>query len=55
MSIAKAVVSRPTTVLIIFALLIGLGVFSLANLSVDLYPDIDFPVIFVFKIGRAHV
>ena len=48
MSIAKSIVSRPTTVLIIFALLIGLGIFSLANLSVDLYPEIDFPVLVVF-------
>jgi len=45
--LAKSVVSRPTTVFIIFALLIGLGVFSLVNLSVDLYPEIDFPILVV--------
>ncbi|MCL2380945.1 MAG: efflux RND transporter permease subunit [Treponema sp.] len=47
MTVAKSIVSRPTTVLIIFLLLIGLGVFSLANLSVDLYPEINFPVLVV--------
>jgi len=48
MSLAKSIVSRPTTVFIIFALLIGLGFFSLANLSVDLYPEIDLPIMVVY-------
>ena len=48
MTLAKSVVSRPTTVFIIFLLLIGLGLFSLRNLSVDLYPEIDFPMLVVF-------
>ena len=48
MSVAKTIVSRPTTVLIIFVLLIGLGFFSLTNLHIDLYPEIDFPVLMVF-------
>jgi len=48
MSVAKSIVSRPTTVFIIFALLIGLGLFSLANLSVDLYPEIDLPIMVVY-------
>jgi len=43
----KTVVSRPTTVFIIFALLIGLGVFSMANLAVDLYPEIEPPFLVV--------
>ncbi|MCL2233876.1 MAG: efflux RND transporter permease subunit, partial [Treponema sp.] len=47
MSIARSIVSRPTTVLIIFVLLIGLGVFSLMNLSVDLYPEVELPVLIV--------
>ncbi|MCL2374738.1 MAG: efflux RND transporter permease subunit, partial [Treponema sp.] len=47
MTVAKAVVSRPTTVLILFLLLIGLGLFSLRNLAVDLYPEIDFPMLAV--------
>ncbi|GHV95881.1 multidrug ABC transporter [Spirochaetia bacterium] len=48
MSVAKGIVSRPTTILIIFALLIGLGFFALANLPVDLYPDISFPMLVVY-------
>ena len=48
MNFAKIVVSRPTTVLIIFALLVGLGIFSMANLSVDLYPEINPPFLVVF-------
>ena len=47
MSVAKTIVSRPTTVLIIFLLLIGLGIFSLVHLSVDLYPEIEFPMLVV--------
>jgi len=32
----KTVVSRPTTFFIIFALMIGLGVFAMVNLPIDL-------------------
>ena len=48
MSVAKSVVSRPVTVFIIFVLLIGLGFFSLVNLPVDLYPEINPPYLVVF-------
>ncbi|MDR0443340.1 MAG: efflux RND transporter permease subunit [Treponema sp.] len=48
MSVAKAVVSRPTTVFIFFVLLIGLGFFALVNLPIDLYPEINPPVLVVF-------
>ena len=48
MSMAKAVVSRPTTTFIIFALLIGLGFFAMANLPIDLYPEINPPYLVVF-------
>src|SRR5215470_14881790 len=47
MSIAKTVVSRPTTFLILFALLIGLGGFALVNLPIDLYPEINPPYLVV--------
>jgi len=46
--LVKSVVSRPTTVAIIFSLLVGLGVFSLVNLPVALFPDMDFPFLVVF-------
>jgi len=47
MSMVKSVVERPTTIFIIFALLIGLGLFGMANLPIDLYPEITFPMIAV--------
>ena len=47
MSVAKSVVSRPTTVLIIFILLFILGIFALVNLPIDLYPEIDPPFLVV--------
>ena len=48
MSMVKTVVSRPTTFLIIFALLIGLGFFAMVNLPIDLYPEINPPISAVF-------
>jgi HAE1 family hydrophobic/amphiphilic exporter-1 len=48
MSFAKAVVSRPTTVFIIFALLIMLGVFAFVNLPLDLFPEINPPYLVVY-------
>jgi len=48
MSMVKTVVSRPTTFLIIFALLIGLGFFAMFNLPIDLYPEINPPILAVF-------
>jgi HAE1 family hydrophobic/amphiphilic exporter-1 len=44
----KTVVSRPTTFFIIFALLIGLGFFALVNLPIDLYPEINPPILVVY-------
>ena len=48
MSIAKTVVSRPTTIFIAFALLFGLGVFATLNLPIDLYPEIEPPILVVY-------
>ncbi|MDR1211342.1 MAG: efflux RND transporter permease subunit [Spirochaetaceae bacterium] len=48
MSFAKTAVSRPTTVFIVFALLIVLGVFALINLPIDLYPEINPPYLVVY-------
>jgi len=48
MSMVKNVVARPTTIFIIFALLIGLGFFAMANLPIDLYPEINPPILAVF-------
>jgi HAE1 family hydrophobic/amphiphilic exporter-1 len=43
----KTAVSRPTTIFIVFVLLIGLGVFAFINLPIDLYPDIEIPYLVV--------
>ncbi|MCL2180599.1 MAG: efflux RND transporter permease subunit [Treponema sp.] len=48
MSMIKSVVARPTTFLIIFLLLIGLGVFAMINLPIDLYPEINPPILAVY-------
>ena len=48
MKLVKTVVSRPTTFFIIFLLLIGLGFFAMVNLPVDLYPEINPPILVVF-------
>ncbi|MDR1957336.1 MAG: efflux RND transporter permease subunit [Treponema sp.] len=48
MSLAKTAVSRPTTIFIIFLLLIGLGVFAMLNLPIDLFPEINPPYLAVF-------
>lgn len=43
----KTVVNRPTTVIIIFALAIGFGLYSSGNIAIDLYPEITPPVLLV--------
>jgi len=53
MSLAKSVVSRPTTVVIVFLLLIGLGLFALVNLPIDLYPEINPPYLVVYTNYRG--
>ncbi len=47
MSITKTVVRRPTTIFIIFVLIIGLGIYSASDLPIDLYPEIDPPILLV--------
>ena len=48
MSITKTVVNRPTTVAIIFVLLIALGFYAVTDLAIDLYPEIEPPVLLLF-------
>jgi HAE1 family hydrophobic/amphiphilic exporter-1 len=48
MSFTKTVVSRPTTIFIIFALLIMLGAFAFINLPIDLMPEINLPMLVVY-------
>jgi len=47
MALSQRVVGKPTTVLIIFSLLVGLGIFATASLAVDLYPEIEPPILIV--------
>jgi HAE1 family hydrophobic/amphiphilic exporter-1 len=47
MSMIKTAVGRPTTIFIIFALLIGLGLFALTNMPIDLVPEINPPYLVV--------
>jgi HAE1 family hydrophobic/amphiphilic exporter-1 len=48
MSFAKTAVSRPTTIFIIFLLLVGLGIFAMVNLPIDLVPEINPPYLVVY-------
>ena len=48
MSVAKMAVGRPTTIFIIFALLVGLGLFALTTMPIDLVPEINPPYLVVF-------
>jgi HAE1 family hydrophobic/amphiphilic exporter-1 len=48
MSVSKTVVGRPTTLLIIFALLVGFGLYSASDLAIDLYPETNPPVLILF-------
>lgn len=48
MSIYKQAVTKPVTTIMIFLAVIVFGGYSLVNLPIDLYPDIEFPAITVF-------
>ncbi|MFP4010940.1 MAG: efflux RND transporter permease subunit [Spirochaetaceae bacterium] len=48
MSVSKTVVSRPTTTLMIFILVIGFGLYAASGLAIDLFPEINPPVLVVF-------
>ena len=49
MSVSKTVVGRPTTVLIIFILIAGFGLYSTSDLAIDLFPEINPPVLILFS------
>ncbi len=46
--ISKFIVNHPVAVAVVFVLLIGLGIYSSLDLSVDLYPEINPPILLVF-------
>ncbi len=47
MGLPGASTSRPVTFLMLYVAIIGVGLVSLSKLSIDLYPDIDFPTVTV--------
>jgi HAE1 family hydrophobic/amphiphilic exporter-1 len=47
MNITRFGLNRPVTVYMIFAAILLLGAISFSNLSIDLFPDIDFPMVYV--------
>ena len=48
MSIAKSIVHKPTTVLILFTILVGLGLYIVPQVPIDLYPEINPPILVVY-------
>ena len=48
MSIYKTAIQRPITTILIFVALMIFGIYSLVNLPLDLYPEIELPYITVF-------
>lgn len=46
--ISKFTVNHPVATIIVFILLIGLGIYASLDLSVDLYPEINPPILLVF-------
>ncbi len=50
MSLYSTAVKKPITTIVIFIAVIVMGVFSLRNMPIDLYPEIDPPFISVFTI-----
>jgi HAE1 family hydrophobic/amphiphilic exporter-1 len=47
MSLAQRVIARPVTWLVVFALVVGLGLYMLTLLPVDQFPEIEPPIIMV--------
>ena len=48
MSISRTIVHRPTTVLVLFSILIGLGLYIVPQIPIDLYPEINPPILIVY-------
>jgi HAE1 family hydrophobic/amphiphilic exporter-1 len=49
MSITRTVVNRPTTLIVIFGLIVGFGLYTAFNLAIDLLPEINFPYLVLFS------
>ena len=53
MKIYESAVRKPISTILLFVGVIVFGLYSLMNLAVDQYPEIEIPQI--SEIGRAHV
>ena len=47
MNIPKLAVNKPTTIIIIFILILGIGIYASLDLPIDLFPEINPPVLIV--------
>ncbi|TFG61678.1 MAG: efflux RND transporter permease subunit [Spirochaetales bacterium] len=45
MSVVQNTIKKPTTVIIIFALIVGLGLYLVRSLPIDMLPNIEIPII----------
>lgn len=58
MSYAKTIVRRPVAILVAFLTLAGLGIFALPRIPVDLFPEVEPPVLLIrttYDAGPAEV
>jgi len=53
MSIYKSAVTKPITTIMVFLAVMVFGFYSLSNLPIDLYPDIEFPTLTVMTTYRG--
>jgi hydrophobic/amphiphilic exporter-1 (mainly G- bacteria), HAE1 family len=48
MTLTEKIVNRPVTVFVVFVFIIGLGLYVLSDIAIDLFPEIDPPMLVVF-------
>ena len=48
MSLTRTVVNKPVTIIVAFAILIGLGLYISPRIPIDLYPEISPPILVIF-------
>ena len=48
MSLTRTVVNKPVTIIVIFTVLIGLGLYISPRIPIDLYPEISPPILVIF-------
>src|SRR5690625_4873693 len=48
-NLPKFAVNRPITIMMISIVMIGFGLYGLGNLRLNLYPDVSFPTVTVYR------